>query len=235
MTDDQLKKSVDNYQPNSEVKTNLQQISFLAVVGASTSGKTTLVKMLCDNSDLVEIVMSETSRLRREGERDGEEYFFRRREDMIDDLKNGWLVQVALSPNGELYATRGEDYPKSGVGVMPVFSHVIKTFRGLPFNFFYTAFIVPSSFEAWMSWFDTRPANPDEKSKRLAEASQSYKFALEDNQTKYVLNDELQKACGRLLQVAKGQNPDDEELAKATAKTNYAKLLELSALGGSND
>ncbi|MDO8591599.1 MAG: hypothetical protein Q7R60_01570 [bacterium] len=227
MTDDQLKKSVDNYQPNSEVKTNLQQISFLAVVGASTSGKTTLVKMLCDNSDLVEIVMSETSRLRREGERDGEEYFFRRKQDMIDDLKNGWLVQVALSPNGELYATRAEDYPKTGVGVMPVFSHVIKTFRGLPFNFFYTAFIVPSSFEAWMSWFNGRPANPDEKSRRLAEASQSYKFALEDNQTKYVLNDELQKAYGRLLQVAKGQNSDDEELAIATAKTNYAKLLKL--------
>ncbi len=64
-----------------------------------------------------------------------------------------------------------------------------------------------------------------ERTRRLEEAKQSYKFALVDKQTRLVLNDRIPKAAARLLQVARGQAPDNEDQARLAAQVNYKHLL----------
>ncbi len=147
MNDRQLRQLVESYQPNPAVVEQLKKVIFVAVVGATSSGKTTIINKLLKTAPDIKPVISETSRPVRPGEKDGQELFFRTKADMIDDLKHGRLVQVLLSPYNEFYGTSPQNYPASGIGVMPVFSYVILAFRSLPFKKMHTAFIVPENYQ----------------------------------------------------------------------------------------
>ena len=145
-------------------------------------------------------------------------------------MGDGELVQVALGPNGDFYCTRADSYPEKGVGLLALVPAAVRGFRRLPIKKFHTAFIVPASYELWQSWLKKQAeASGWDEAKlagRLAEAEQSYKFALADEQMRFVLNDDVGKAAERLRQVGLGQTPDDEAEARQTAEENYQKLLE---------
>lgn len=223
--DRDLQKLVEDYRPNTKVLNELGKISFLGVVGATSSGKTTLIDMLTSRHPGFKKVISETSRPKRTDSTEAEEYIFRDRQEMIEDIKAGRMVQIALNPTGELYGTRPEDYPTDGTGVMSPMSQVVSIFRSLPFRNVNMAFIVPKSFNDWQIWLKKRPLLPDELSKRLKEAKQSYEFALSDSKIKFALNDDLDRTVGRLLQVSQNEVPDDETSARKIAEDNYRQLL----------
>lgn len=231
---ERLSELVKNYRPNEEVHKALGQIELAGTVGASASGKTSIMESAVKSKfkPPIQIVISDTSRPPRENERNGVEYHFWTKEQMLQGISYGRYVQVAISPGGEIYATRPESYPNNGVGTMAIYSHVLNIFRGLPFRRIYASFIVPSSFDSWQAWL-SHQANVSSWTgeqfwTRLREAKQSYEFALADNQIKFILNDRIDSAAARLKQVARGETPDDEPLAKNTAHQNLKLLAKLA-------
>ena len=231
MADDELKRLVDNYRPNQKVLAGLTDIRVLGTVGPSASGKTTLMKALVKISPKFKFILDETSRAPRPGEINGQDFLFRTKEEILADLEKEELVQIAIGPNGDLYCTRLSSYSNWATGVIALVPAAFREFRKLPIKFFRAAFIVPKTFEIWQKWLAKQAKAGDwteEKlHSRLAEAKTSYKFALADKDIYFVLNDDIDKAVNRLLQIAVSQAPADESRAKAVAKENYAKLLEL--------
>lgn len=231
MTDYELKELVDHYRPNQEVLAGMATTRVLGTVGPSASGKTTIMKTLVETSAKVELILDETSRTPRLEEVNGLDFLFRAKEEILQDLKNGKLVQVAIGPNGDLYSTRLSSYPNNATGVMALVPSAVREFRQLPIKSFQAAFIVPKDFEAWQQRLDRQAKagswSQEKLQGRLAEAQQSYEFALSDKDIHFVLNDEIGRAVSRLLQIIDSRLPSDEELARLTAEQNYQQLLKL--------
>lgn len=226
----ELKELVDNYQPNENVLEAVEKISLVGTVGTTASGKTTVMDSAIRSrlSPHLKLVMSDVSRPKRPGEKEGKDYYFREKAQMVDGIKKGIYVQVALIPGGDIYATRPQSYPKDGVGVMAIMGHVISTFRGLPFENMRAAFIVPRSYEDWKKWLakQAKESNWDKHQldSRIVEAKQSYEFALSDKWIRFVLNDVPVKAGKRLLQVAAGGTPELEPKARSLAELQLREL-----------
>ena len=228
MGEEKLRELVANYQPNDRVLASMADIKILAAVGPTASGKTTLMATLAENNHNYKVVLDETSRKPRPGEKQGVDFLFRSREEIIDDAKAGNLVQIALGPNDDLYCTRLENYPHNGTGLIALVPAAVKEFRKLPVASFEAAFIVPRTYELWQSWLTKQARDShwsdEQLNKRLQEAKQSFEFALADRHIKFVLNDDTQRSVKRLMQVAKGTSPDDESLATSEASKHYHKL-----------
>lgn len=231
MTSDELKRLVNNYQPSQKVLAGMGNIRVLGTVGPSASGKTTLMKALVEATPRVKFVLDETSRPPRPSEVNGIDFLFRTKEEILADLKKGGLVQIAIGPNGDLYSTRLSSYPPGGIGVIALVPPAVKEFRRLPIKSFIVAFIVPYKFAVWQGWLAKQAKaggwTEEKLQSRLAEAKQSYEFALADRDIIFILNDDIDKAADRLLQIANSQPPDDEKQARTIAEENYAKLLKL--------
>ncbi len=229
MDTSELKRLVENYRPNAEVLEAVAQIRLLATVGPTATGKTTVAKALVDSVPGFHFVLGETSRPARPGEEPGVDYLFRNREEIIEDLKAGRLVDVVLGAHGDLYSTRVSSYSKDGVSIMALIPPAIQKYRELPLKSLEIAFIVPSSYENWQKWLALRQKegqwSAEQLGERLAEAKNSLNFALNDGQISFVLNDQINSAAKRLLQVSGGQQPDGEAQAKTTAAENYKRLL----------
>lgn len=225
---DSLVEAVENYSPSRAVLDKLHRIKLIAVVGSSAAGKTSIIERALKASSDMRLVGGETSRSPRPGEKEDFEYRFKTKEQMLDTMRRGEYVQIELGKTGDLYSSRPEDYPIEGTGIIAIWSTAVPKFRQL-FKNMYTVFIVPDSFDDWQQRFAERIKDTDdeEKAKRLAEAKQSYEFALNDHKVIFLLNDELDKAAERILQVAQGNQPDDEELARQTAAQHYKKLAAL--------
>lgn len=231
MTDEELKKLVENYRPDQKILVDLADIRVLGTVGPSASGKTTLMKALVNTSSKFRFILDETSRSPRPNELDGKDFLFRTREEILKDLHKGELVQVAIGPNSDLYSTRLSSYPRNGIGVIALVPPAVIEFRSLPFKSFTAAFIVPYKFTVWQQWLAKQAKagswSTEKLRSRLAEAKRSYEFALADKDIRCVLNDDIDKAVNRLLQVTEHQPPADESQTRIIAQANYAKLLKL--------
>lgn len=223
MNNRELKQLVDDYQPTGETLKKLQTVNLITVVGASASGKTTLMQMLSKARPEIKLVGGDTSRPPRPDEKNSQEYAFRNLPAMVEDLKKGRYVQVVMMPSGDLYGTRLSDYPVGGTGIMAVLSHAIPLFRQW-FGGLTTVFIVPASYEAWQGWFSQRQITAEGQLKRLKEARDSYESMLKDSDVNFILNDNLDDALRRLLQIVNRQKPADEPKARKIAQKNLAQL-----------
>ena len=67
----------------------------IVISGFSGAGKGTLMKKLIENYDQYALSISMTTRMPREGEVDGREYFFSTREQFEDKIKQGGLIEYA--------------------------------------------------------------------------------------------------------------------------------------------
>ena len=222
MTDDELQYNVDHYQPSNEVLEGVAGVKLIAMVGPSGVGKTTIMDLAVWKTPLLQRVKDVTTRAPR-GENSDSEFNFMTKDQVIEGMKNKEFVQVALMQTGHLYATRPQDYPRGRISVMAVLSSAVPNFRRI-FPDLVTTFIVPKSYEMWMDWFDQRKDDEADVQKRLEEAKTSLTFAANDKQTKYILNDELDKAVDRLVQVADGFPPDDEDEARQLVNEHLEKL-----------
>ncbi|HSX07309.1 MAG TPA: hypothetical protein VLG11_00245 [Candidatus Saccharimonadales bacterium] len=216
-----------NYQPNAAVLQALQKVNLVAVVGPSGSGKTTLVNLAIRQDPDIHVVVSDVSRPKRPEEREGIDYFFRTRDEMLAAIERREYVQIAPSNTGDIYATHIENYPTTGIALMPVWAFAIPEFRKLPFGSMRTLFIVPESYESWQVHLGLHNFTPEFRAKRLAEACASFEFAASDSQVELIINGDLTKATQDFLHAIKrapNEPMPDQTAARAIVQDLLAKL-----------
>jgi guanylate kinase len=101
----------------------------------------------------------------------------------------------------------------------------IPSFRELGFSETITAFVVPPSFLEWMGRLDRHNVEREQLAGRLNEAKRSFKFALEDSQTHFILNEDLDKAVDQTKMLLAGTPDRDREAqARQAAEAIYQEL-----------
>lgn len=210
----QLPELVKNYQPSPAVVSQIKNVSLLIVIGPSGVGKTTVIKKVG-----LPFVPPDTTRQPRPGEVDGRDYYFLKDYDRtIDDLKTGQFVQVVIGASGDLYASKASSYPTGGVALMTVMADVVPIFRQLGFRNTVSAFITPPSYDEWMRRMSEHGVEASQLDARLSEAYRSFNFALNDSETHFILNDNIEKAEHQLLELINGiiEGPREIEARKAS-------------------
>lgn len=203
---------VKDYQAPAQVLGRIRNIDLLMMVGGTGVGKTSIIKQLG-----MPYVVTDTTRPIRPDEINGLDYFFRTDyEQLITEIKQRNFVQVNIFSTGDFYGTRASAYPEVGFAVYAVVADKVPFFRQLGFNDTITAFVTPPEFLEWMGRLDRHNVESDQLASRLSEARRSFKFALEDSQTHFVLNDELSKAVEQTKMLLAG-TPDRERETKARA------------------
>jgi guanylate kinase len=216
-----LPELIRTYQTPPEVLEQISNIELLMVIGATGVGKTSIIKRLG-----FPFVPADTTRPIRPEEIDGSDYFFRTDyEQLVTEIKNRHFVQVAIGPAGDFYGTRANVYPQVGLAVYAVVADVVPFFRTLGFNETISAYITPPTFLEWMDRMDRHNVETDQLGQRLEEAKRSFNFAINDKQTHFILNDDLDKAVYQTKMLINGNvNSAREAKARQAAETIYKDL-----------
>lgn len=192
------------YRPRPEILEQLKNVDFVAVVGPTAVGKSTLMMMAALDHHM-RLIPTQTSRTPRPSEVNGVGIRFRPKREMLDRIAKHEFVQVAPSLLGDIYATGPEDYPDEGSGLMAVLSEALESFKALPFRSFKTVFIVPASWEQWQMQIKAHGFEPHRLAKRLKEAKTSFSFALDHPELSFVINDVREKASQDLAAIVNGE------------------------------
>jgi len=196
----QLPELVHNYKPAFDVSSHIKNLDLLMIIGPSGVGKTAVINRLN-----LKYIASDTTRDPRPDEKEGVDYYFRQDYDkIVDEMKNGRFVQAVIDSGGDLKATRDSIYPDSGIAVMAVMANVVPNFRQLGFRKTMSVFITPPSFEEWMQRLDVHKLSADQQELRLAEAARSFEFALNDKETHFIINDDIEEAVNQTKNVLEG-------------------------------
>lgn len=194
-------KVTTDYRPSEAVLKKLRGIDFVAIVGPTAVGKTTLINELVNRHPSVQLVVTDTSRPARPDERDGVDYHFRSREAMLRLIKERQYVNIAPSITGDIYASHPDSYPREGTGIMAVWADAIPYFRTLPFASFTPVFVLPPHWKAWGARFIQRRYTPEQLRGRLLEAQESLSYAVSEQDLAFVINDDLERAVHDLWRI----------------------------------
>jgi guanylate kinase len=198
---------VKNYQAPAQTLARISDVDLLMVVGASGVGKTSVIKRLG-----VPYVPTDTTRSKRPEEIEGLDYFFLTDyQQLMEDIKNRQFVQIAIGPTGDLYGTRASLYPQVGMAVLGVLAEVVTQFRTLGFSDTLTVYITPPTFLEWMDRLGRISFDRDQLLSRLKESKFSFNFALNDPQTHFILNDELESAIHQTNMLLNGKVDQERE------------------------
>ncbi len=185
-----LEALIKNYTPSEEVVDQLGKLTLIMTVGPSGAGKTTLMRQ-----SSIPLVLGDTTRNKRAEEISGIDYnFIKKDNQLLNDIKNGRFAQIAMSPTGDIYATRASSYPKEGLATFAVLASVIDIFRNLGFKDTKSIFVVPPNFDVWQKRVSSHNLSSDQKKKRSKEACYSLETSLNDEEMVFLLNDDLSVA-----------------------------------------
>jgi guanylate kinase len=213
----------EGYQPSGDVLNRLKQVDFVAVVGPTAAGKTTLIHSAKARDSRIHEVMNNTSRSPRRGEQDGIDFTFKSRSEMMAAMQAHEYVQVLLHPSGDIYATAGSAYSTEGISVLPVLSGVMPTFHALPFKRMRIIYILPPNWDTWMARMASHGFTPEQHARRLVEARESLTFAINDPQVYFIVNEDLEEAITAFMSFLIDNSSDAE--GQGNARILASELL----------
>ncbi len=208
------------YVPSVSTKTDLSQVELIAIIGPTGVGKTAIIDALD-----VQEVRSDVSREMRLDEKKEKNYHFR--DDylnMVQEIKTGDYVQFLVSSSKEFYGTHSNSYPKKGACTMAIFASAIDSFRKLGFKRVLPIFIMPPGYVEWMRRVGAN--RHGDLQERIAEAIESIKIAIQDDEYRFVLNDNLDLAVRDINNIIADKPVDEHRtrLAKETADVLLERL-----------
>jgi len=185
----------------------------LVLCGPSGVGKSTIVERLKKRfPNAFALSVSHTTRQPREGEKDGVNYFFTDRETMTAAIENGDFIETAEF-SGNMYGTSKaavETVSVSGkICILDIDMQGVKQIKNTNLNPLYV-FIHPPSVDDLEKRLRGRGTETEESlQRRLAAAKAEMEFGTPDNFDKVVVNDDVDKVEGELVDFL---NPHIEEL-----------------------
>ena len=201
----EFEKSLRNYIPNIEVIDLLNQLTFVLLIAPAAAGRNTIIKNLIMTGKYYYLVSDTTRKPRINNgvpERDGEEYWFRNENEMLDGIRRGEYLEAAIIHRQQVSGTSIHELRKAlETGRMAITDMDI---QGSDYLQAYApeakyVFILPPDFDEWMRRMDGRGAmDPQEKRRRLESALREISDALERPYFKYVINWDLRSTTEML-------------------------------------
>ncbi len=221
----------ERYRPSTAALEHLKKVNFLAVIGPTGVGKTTLIREAKKQQQSLHLVLNNTSRDPRPDEKEGVDYKFETRAHMEERIAKGEYAQVAPSLFGDLYATVAGDYSAEGVALMPVLADAMPVFRKLPFKSIRAVYILPPDWQTWQERLRRHGFHADKLFLRFDEAVRSLEFAQEDDQLHFVINDDLETATKDFIAIANHRHAtkQQQEIQERAHKIVRNLLKELKA------
>ncbi len=215
-----VRKLIVTYRPNEAVVKQLASVDLFVLVGPTGVGKTTIIEKLA-----LPYVMSDVTRVPREGEKDGHEYYFRNDYyDILEEIKAGAYAQFLVAHSGEFYGTRGSSYPLSGPASIAIVAGALPAFRALGFRKVVPIYILPPSYVEWLRRIGR--GRSGDLDARMAEARESLPMAMADPTYNFVLNDNLDLAMSEVKTIVEGGQISihRSELARSSADLLFGRL-----------
>ncbi len=195
--------------------------AILILSGPSGCGKSTLLKKVYENIEDYYFSISTTTREPREGERNGVDYFFVRKEDFEEDIKNGQFLEWA-EVHGNYYGTSLKPIKEALTeGKLVIFDIDVQgheIVRKKLEKVVTSVFITTPSLDE----LERRLTNRDtDTSAVIARRIENAKYEIKSFQKYdyFIENDDLEKASNELISIAKiarikSKLFDKEELIK---------------------
>jgi guanylate kinase len=227
---DEFSALLAGYQPSDAAKEVLSRTKLVLLVGPTSSGRNTIINELL-KAGKYHFVVSDTTRKPRKNngilEKNGREYWFRKEEDLLNELRTGQFLEAAIihkqQVSGmsvrELRAAADED--KIAINEIEVVGadnvHNVK-----PDTIF--LFVIPPSFDEWMARMKSRGELPKEEIiRRLKSAVDEIARALDCEYYRFVVNETFMHTA-RTVEAMIEKNSIDTEL-QARSRAVAAQLL----------
>lgn len=231
--------SPQDYSPKQAVKDLVARAKILFIVGASGTGKNTIIQHLSKDPRFYEIITATTRPPRYNHgikEVDGDVYYFVSIDKFEQMIKNKELVEYALVHNQNYYGTPVSEFEKSvkenRIAIADIEVQGVKSFLKLNKEL-KTIFLLPPSLDALLSRIEKRDHNYSDKEnikERLISSLEEYSAALENNNYIYVINDNVNDALNEINEILDRKIPDQNpkiELIKNLKKQIEEHLLAL--------
>jgi len=181
----------------------MRQGKLFIISGPSGTGKGTLCKMLLERDENLVLSVSVTTRQPRSGEVHGREYYFIERDEYLDMLSGGGLLEHASVYGQTLYGTPREPVMKWLEEGRDVILEIdVQGAFQVRENYprCVLIFILPPSMEELEARITGRGSETDETMRaRLAEAEKE--IAQSDRYDYRIVNEDLEQACADLHEI----------------------------------
>jgi guanylate kinase len=219
---DEFRDVLAQYQLSDEAKQTLQDTQLVLLVGPSSSGRNTIINQLVKSGEYF-FVVSDTTRQPRVNngilEENGREYWFRSEVDVLSDLREGKFLEAAIIHNQQVSGIsirelkRAEEQHKIAIDEIEVVG-ADNIHRLVPAAQF--IFVVPPSFDEWITRMNARGELPAAETKRRMESAvMEIDTALDRDYYTFVVNDTFMQATKRVDSIIRGHIVDAEQQAAA--------------------
>jgi guanylate kinase len=231
---EEFQQILDDYRVSEAGQALLSEVRLVLLAAPTSSGRNTIINELSKNNEYHYIV-SDTTRQPRindgKAEENGQQYWFRKEDEVLDDLRAGRFLEAAIIHNQqvsgislrELELARQENKIAitdiEVVGVQNIVAAKPDTT---------VVFVVPPSFEEWQRRILLRGAmEPAEFIRRLTSSLHEFQHALDKPYYHYVVNDNLQHAVAQIHDVA--SNPSEAKKQDEANRRLVEKLCTATA------
>lgn len=227
--------ALEGYKPSPEALQMLSDIKYVPLAGLAGGGRNTVIQYLVNNYDY-HFVVSDTTRppKLRDGrmEVDGVQYFFRKEDEVLQDMRDGKFLEAELIHNQQVSGTSIRELLRArDEGRIPLndveFGGVENVHRLLP-----NAIIIgllPPSYDEWIRRFTEREEiSEEELMNRLRTAREVLTRMLEQPYFKLVINDDIERCAADIRGIVEHDNypPDKEAKCRMVAEDILRRVNE---------
>lgn len=229
---DEFKEVLANYYISERAKEVLKKLRLVLIVAPTSTGKNTLIKHLLKTNKYY-FIISDTTRAPqlRDGkmEQNGEEYFFRKEEDMLEDLKNGEFLEAAIIHEQQVSGISIRELEKAKtqnkIAINDVNingAHNIKeTNPGVD-----VIFLVPPSFEEWHKRIKGKTnMSQAEVANRLAGADKELIAAMTHNYYQFVVAKDIENSVKIIDDIVHGRPNPHQDIGLKLVKQLHQELI----------
>lgn len=212
----EFRAALHDYRLSPKALQTVLQTKLVLLVGPTGAGRNTLIDELVRSGDYYFIVGDTTREIRfKEGkpiEKNGREYWFRDEADVLNDLKKGEYIEVALIHNQQVSGwgmREVEKAHKAGkIAIKEVTPDGARTVHGFKPDTS-VIFNLPPGFDEWQRRLQRRGhMEPSEYKRRMESACKEFETALQQDYYQFVINDTIEDAMEQVNQIVQHASPD---------------------------
>ena len=227
---EEFNKVLASYKMSASAVKTLAETKLVLLVAPTSSGRNTIIRELLKTGRFHYIV-SDTTRQPRVNngvlEENGREYWFRKEDDLLEELRGGEFVEAAVIHNQQVSGISIRELEKARVDKKIAITDIqIDGARNIqaakPDTL--VIFMIPPTFDIWLERIHSRGQMPaDELKRRLESACKEFEAAFKNDYYRFVLNDTVDGTTAEVRDFAEPGQYDSlkETFARQVAENLY--------------